>query len=148
MGLLLCTPLGHMHVQPLAEAPWTCQTQHLSAASAPFAHQPLDADPRRARRAQVFFSGPPLLKGSGLLPSHGDDFSPLQSSAVKTAVAVWPLTLSPFLPPDSLMVRPRLGCRSARSLHCLDRLATSFEICLTPSPASAVALLLYMVARW
>ncbi len=54
---------------------------------------------------QVFLSGPPLLKGSGLVPSHGDDFSTLQPSAVKTAVALWPLTLSPFLPPDSLMVR-------------------------------------------
>lgn len=56
---------------------------------------------------QMLFGGPPLLQGACPLPSHGDDFSKLQASAVKTAVAVWPITLSPFLPPDNLMVCSR-----------------------------------------
>ena len=55
--------------------------------------------------SQVFFHGPPLLKGGCMVPSHGDDFSALQSAALKTAVPVWPMALSPFMPPDSLMVR-------------------------------------------
>ena len=54
-------------------------------------------------RLQVYFSGPPLLLG--LSPTHGDDFSELEARALKSAVAVWPVTLAPFLPPDNLMVR-------------------------------------------
>ncbi len=54
---------------------------------------------------QVYFSGPPVLLGLHPTPSHGDDFSALQARAIKDAICVWPVTLSPFLPPDNLMVR-------------------------------------------
>ena len=55
--------------------------------------------------AQVYFSGPPVLLGLNPTPSHGDDFSMLQARAIKDAICVWSVTLSPFLPPDNLMVR-------------------------------------------
>ena len=63
------------------------------------------AQPKRLTVLQVYFGGPPVLQGLGPTPSHGDDFKALTAHAVKDTICVWPITLSPFLPPDNLMVR-------------------------------------------